>query len=902
MFRRSRSSRLLQILWIASIALVAPNVAARAQVEEVPEDPHAALENYLLRLDLKDLLAEHLHARLNEVDRRERVEIAERLADLYVALLRETADHGRRAHWERQARDLLARVPEADSTELRLDLLRAAYSQAEEAAERWRLRLANEQEKGETLAAVRTLQPQFDELASRIHQRVESLEREEERGSDSEELIAELGEARRLRSLAFYYAGWCDYYIAFLADADRPAVEAMKHFGWLLNSRGGTPASLDRLPDALLRYEHVARAAIGCALSLSQRNNDAEALAWLDQVEKADDLPPAVADNLLAWRIMILARARRWADLERTVRIARNSDRFGGGPDVQPLDVTVARLLVVASLEADRRLAPDLIERIAAAGMADLVAHGQIAHILDLANRYGTASLGQEGFIVNYVRGLRDYELARAAQREAGENAEEPTGDREIASKYRAAAQILEGTLVQEDADSFPREQAQAALLIGYARFFVGEFIIAAEWFDRGHREAASAQQAEEALWLAVIALDRAVDDGADAMRARRDQAAALYLQTYPTSERAARLLLRDATADLVDIEKATEILLSVPRGSNVYEAARRQAARLLYNIFRRSRGASREFAALRFAEVAEEVVATDRRTATAGTDQNASDAAARVVILCRQLLDALLSVTTPDADRAERVLNALEHVRVYQNIDLAKHEPELLYRRIQIAIARDRDDEANAHIQRLRALPDGRVYADAADILLYRRALERWKRASEPAVQIAAAAELVGHGMRILERTGSDPASLDDGVTLGIHLNVAQAATQIADAQEDSESRQLAIRLDEAVLAAHPFSEDSLRRLAGNAEAVGDGERALECWRSILAALHPGSDAWFEARYESLRLLAAIDPKRATEALAQHLVLYPEYGPSPWGDRIKALERSIPSAVEGAR
>lgn len=892
---RSRLATLLAMLLLA----LAPT--ARAQEEDEAQDPHAALESYLLRLDLKELLAEHLYARLDQVDRRERVEIAERLADLYVSLLRETADHARRAHWEQQARDLLTRVPEADSTELRLDLLRAAYTQAEEAAERWRLRLADKEEMGQTLAAMRSLQPQFDGLATRIHQRVESLEREEDRGSDSDELVAELSEARRLRSLAFYYAGWSDYYIAFLSGSEKPASEAMKHFGWLLNSRGGEPATLDRLPEALLRYEHISRAAVGCALSLSQRGEDVEALSWLDAVEDAEDLPVAVADNMLAWRIMILARARRWADLERIVRLARHSDRHGGGPDVQPLAVTVARLLIVVCLEADKRLAPDLIEQIAAAGMADLVAHEQIAHILDLVGRYGTASLGENGFIVHYVRGLRDYELARAAHRDSGVDSEEPTEDQEIGDQYRAAARILEGTLGQEDAPSFPKERAQASLLIGYSRFFIGEFIIAADWFDRAHEEAVTDEQAEEALWLSVIALDRAVDAGEDTMRARRDQVAALYLQAYPTSERAARLLLRDATAGLIDVDKAADILLSVGPDSPVYDAAQRQAARLLYQLFRRTRGgeAQREFAALRFAEVAEDVLAVDRRAATTGTGAASTEAAQRVVILCRQLLDALLSVTTPDTDRAAAVLDALDHVAVYQHLDLAAQQPELLYRRVQIAVARNRSADAAELIDRLRALPDGQVYADAADVLLYRRATDRWNRAPDGA-RAEAARAVVEHGLRIIDRAGSDAAALADSITLGIHLNVAQAATELADDAGDSESRALAIRLDEAVLAVYPFSEDALRRLAANAEIAGDNQRSLECWRTILAGSNPGTDPWFEARYESLRLLAAVDPQRAREALAQHLVLYPEYGPPPWGDQIKALEKTLPRAPKG--
>jgi hypothetical protein len=60
------------------------------------------------------------------------------------------------------------------------------------------------------------------------------------------------------------------------------------------------------------------------------------------------------------------------------------------------------------------------------------------------------------------------------------------------------------------------------------------------------------------------------------------------------------------------------------------------------------------------------------------------------------------------------------------------------------------------------------------------------------------------------------------------------------------------------------------------------------------MTGLEPGTPDWFEARYESLRLLAASEPRRAKEALMQHVVLYPQYGPEPWGLKLKQLEEEL--------
>ena len=47
-------------------------------------------------------------------------------------------------------------------------------------------------------------------------------------------------------------------------------------------------------------------------------------------------------------------------------------------------------------------------------------------------------------------------------------------------------------------------------------------------------------------------------------------------------------------------------------------------------------------------------------------------------------------------------------------------------------------------------------------------------------------------------------------------------------------------------------------------------------------------------ARYESTRLLADEDPDAARDAIAQHAVLYPDFGPDPWGDRLRALDARL--------
>lgn len=900
-------------VWIACVAVAViavwsatTTLAQSSSQDTAPFNPDEAVESYIERLGMTRLLAEELALRLKSASHDEKVRLAERLGKMYVQLLTAASTAEDRDRWEKRGRELLRDVPEADTAELRLSLNRAIYARAEEAIERGRLRLAEPAELQEAERQLRALEPQFSDIAVKANRRVESLERLEDAGDSTEELATALADARRIRSLAFFYAGWSDYYIAYVSKSETGAVDALKCFGWLLNSPNGRAASPDRMPAALLRYEHIARAAIGCALACGLRGQDGDAVRWLDAVDDSEEISEAIREQVLVRRITILGDAKRWADLDYVLRKARHADRNGGGPDVKPLPVGAARLLAVIVLEADKRIAGDQIEGLARVALADLVARQEIGQVIDLVRRYGTAPIGETGFIVNYVRGLLQYDQARDDQKKLGGDAEEPTNDAPTVNRYRAAAAMLQSALDQPDAETFKADRAKAAVTLGRALFFAGDLTEAGEQFAKAWDLAgrhAGGTTAEEALWLAIVAYDRSAKTTASATTpgttkadARRAELAALYLQNYPDSPHAARIVLMQAAGGELSEDEALRILSEVPRDSPVYEPARRQVARLLYNKVRSSRGQERDFAAMRFVSVAEELIALDRKAAMKGTPAEARPACERLVLRARQMLDALLGGDSPDADRAQAVLDVLEDVAKFNNLDLSGHEAELTYRRFQIALARGRGDEEVSLGERLAGMgPGAAQFAAAAHRLMYKRVLAQWKASGSA----SDAGLVVRVGQRVIDQIGGSNEAMRDPAVLTLYSNVAEAATALSHGTggESAEMRELAITLDRAVLRAQPRLEESLRRLAANAEAGGDDSTAMECWSTIFSASPQSSATWFEARYESLRLLARIDRVRARQAMDQHKLLYPDFGPTPWGDKLRGLDSTIPAA-----
>jgi hypothetical protein len=851
-----------------------------------PDDPVAA---YLERQRLDEVLAAYLRGHLEGANSEDRIALAERLGKLYARLLGSAADPAMRQRLESASRQLMRDVPEADSSDLRLSLAKASYLRVEEIAERARLKLASGEEIEEAKSVLRALGTTFIDLAKRIEAQVKVLEKREAaaRDQDMDALRTELADLRRLHSLARYYGGWSSYYDAMLNQSSTQAQRAMEEFGVLLNAAPNRPASVDRVPKQLLHYEHIARATLGCALSASIRNEHVEAIRWIDLLNSADDLPPAVADQLFTRELIVLAGAQRWSDVEVRVR-----DRRGmrTGTATKPLSPIEARLIAVLALEYGNtspsmsRLS-EIAQSVAAMAMSDLVAQRQVSQVLDLVQQYGTASLGNQGFIVLYVRGIRAYDEARAAHRVAApQSPDEPVTDVPTVNMYRGAAEVLESTLGAPDSKDFPAERARTRTRLGLARYYAGEYASAVDAFVKASEEATTPALRGDALWYAIAALDYAIENGAMSNVAQRDRLALLYLREFPDTENAARLLLRQTNTQGMRDAEVVEVLLKVAPDSPLYKAARRQAATLLYKLYRAARGSDRDFAGLRFVQVGEDLLKAEQTAALASLDPPARDAANGVVLRARQLVDALLSVSGPDPDKAESFLTAIDTVTAYHAIDISQLQPELTFRRLQIAVIRNNAPAIDRSVDQLRSMPG--PYADAADRLLYRRSQRLLESAP---TDVNAAREVVRFGVRVLDGMGENAAAASS-----VRDGVATAAAVLWDVEQDKAMRDLALALDREQDAAGVRTLTALRRHARLAEDAGEIEEAGQVWSRLVSSVDAASPAWFEARYEAMRLLAKLDQVKARGALDQHEALYPTLGPSPWDEKFRELRKLL--------
>lgn len=854
-------------------------------------------EQFLEDRGLRSVLAAHYRDELTRVPGSQRAEIAEKLGKLYIELLSEATTPEQRRPLEDAGRKLIALVPGSEPLELKLDLARVTYLQAERTMEDDRVRLATPEQISEAERILRSSQQVFDAVATRAHQRSEQLERIEKNAdhADGPEFRAALMDAKRIRSLARYYGAWSGYYLAVATGDLTRAAQAVNDFGWILGTGGGRPPAVDRVSKGMLKFPHVARAAVGCALCASLRGNDAEAMRWLDLVEYSDESPKELRTELPERRMVVLAAANRWSDLDVLVKRQRQPS---GEKAVTMLTPRQARLAAVLALEGlaksgNERAAP-VIREVAKAGLGDLVSLGENGHVLNLLTKYGSESLGSDGFLVFYARGLQTFERAREAHTAAGTPLSEPAKDDATINRYREAARVLSEAVNASDAARFRAERPGAIMKQGLALFGAGDLEQASATFSSIIETAPTPDTRRDALWYAIVALDRAVSAGKLSLVEERDRLAVLFVGRFPGTEQAAQLLLRRAGAGRVPDEEVVRTLLAVAEDSPLYIPGRREASRLLYLMYRRVPTYQRDFAIVRFADVAEPVLRADRVTALAREDTpERRTAAEQVVLRARQLADALLASSAPDIERATRAIGVLEEVASKLGLDLAELKDELAYRRLQIAVIRGSIDDAEREADSLRARTG--PFAEAAVRLMFSRATRDF--AQTPRVE-GSARRVMFYGQRMLERMKTADPGFKDPAHAATANTTAEAAASLWRDDKDKDARDLAIALDKAVFDAGRHTRQTLLRLGPTAESAGDRELALEAWRTFAIATQQGRPEWFEARFNAIRVLAMVDPARAREAIDQHKQLYPSFGPDEWAGQFSMLDSQIPKSA----
>ncbi len=827
--------------------------APRAGADEVA----AYLESH----GLERLLSVHLEEQLKGLTGDERDELVQRLVGIYARLLESTRDPAVLRDIEERSRRLLAGAPPSVGEDLRFALLRGSYRGAEQAAEEYRLRRGGDEDVARAKDTLTDIIPKLTQLRRQVENRLQATERRLARaaGPEASALSAQAEEIQRLLAQSTFINAWALYYQSWLNQRPENARAAEELFARLLGATARTQP--EEVSVDLRGVEAMARAILGMALCKSLSGSSAIALQWVDLLAHPQAYEP-LRSQLAAWKLVIHLEHDEFSAARLLLAVSAGSDQA---------PTAWIRLAAVHALEAQQR-SPQAAE-LARFAVTALAARGDLAAVLDLAERYGTDSLGDAGFAFRYVRGVRGYEAARLARGD-----DEPTTDPDILRQFDAAAEDFSAAPREPDANQYPGAAGSCAWLVGWCRWYQGRYQEARVSFELA-ANLLGPQQAAEALWMAIVCLDRVRAD--DPAQAAADLAPLLdrFLERYPASPRAPRLRLKRA----VNREPSAEVvdeLLAIAADSDVYDAARQQAATVLYQLYRGAAGDARLAYGNQFVSVALPLAAEAGRSGDEAW-----------LVQCRRILEVALAAGIARLTAASQVLEDLADLAETGNMDLSAVRDEIDCRRVQERLLAEDPVAAEAAAEALWARSPDSAWARLAELSLLRYGVER-------AGSATAHLDLVRrHGRRVIAAYEDRPEALRDREVFSQHAAVAQAMFESWQRGGDPATGTEALAIYQRLLEVAPNDARFLHSAGTLAERLERGDVALNCWRALASGSEPGSDRWYEARFHQLAVLATIDPARARQVMDQHRLLHPEYGPPPWGERFRQLDHRIGAA-----
>lgn len=796
----------------------------------------------LLDAEMYDVLEARLVQQLRAVStEEERLDTVERLADVYTRMLNqlEEGTPERRAVADR-AWAFIDAAAVKEATELRLTLLIDAYVEIERAVALLEIGLLSPEDRGRHALRLAEVHARFKAIAGSVGSTRAG------RNASDPEVLRRVERAIRVRSLANYYSGWSGLMLSILED-NRPSNEVVRHFGWLLGADGGPPM-LDDVRDGTLSLDHVARAAIGVAWAEFRSGDSVIATMWLGKVIGSGSASAQVKQQAVQRKLRFFAEEGEWDALLPAIYEA-----YGTGDRREPLSTQEARYFALHSLAAGDNPGAMLVAEVA---LGDLIERGEIGHVLDLRDRFGSLPLLRDGFVSRYVDAIE--------RLTAAEDAASPV-------RYLDAAGAFESAVGSKDASDFPIQRDDAAL----KRVFClvrgekpREALAAADAFIASDPDR---EGAEEAKWLRIVALEQLTDEKSEQQLL---DAVVAYLRDYQGTHRARTLLVRYASAGVLDREETVRRLDEIPEGDRVRYEANTVLIRMLY----------RDWVAggRRNAEQRTRIIDTAEWLWANPPAKRSARSAAGDMDVARIAIDASMSAEPVLSELAGRALGRADDA-IRRDPTLSHLEPDLTLRRIEWLVIEGRLGEASTLAEGMRTAAS--ELADSADKALLSGALDRLIDAPD---DTAARTIVLTVGVRVADTLiPASPEQIGPQASAVVSRVIGVIATEETD---DPTRDAIAMRLGRVLLERGSPTGQAVRELAAISERLGNAEVELLAWSVLLAASSSDEEAWWEARYHTLRLLTESDPAKAAEIYDQHKALYPLPGLLPWTRMIDEL------------
>lgn len=862
--RRSNTSPVCGVIALV-MAFAVPTVGAQDRTADWLE-AHGL--DGLLALHLEQARAE---ATGNSVVRRI---LAERLAEVYAQQLEHERSPERRRIIVESAKRLLASGEAEEADRLRLALLRARYVSASMTLENERAALGADDD---PLVALREISLVAEELAALQNELLRRILRtdlllDRAKGLRARSYQKSIKTMRETTVAAALLQGWSLYYDGRVQGSRDTLRAAEKAFGSVLQGDepipGPTEISLDRQ-----QFEFFASAVLGMGLVAAVIDDYAAADAWFTRLESPRSWRE-IREALPGWR---LAAAIDAGDPEAALRV------LGA---IRNNDTVAAAWLRVAAVGGLRMGLSGSFgwKKLATTALAALAQRGELAQVVSLAEEFGIDAMGSDGFAFRYVRGVRLYRDAVNARANA-------TGSRNARMLFDRAATELLAAVDEADAAAFEGAVAASLALAGWSLIETEAYMDAARVFSEAAELGGTGRA--DAEWGAIVALDHLVAEGgsiADRARNERNVLIEGFIDRFPADDRLPSLVVRRIAGNEAPTLSDIDTLRAVPRQHDSWELARRRAAQALYRRFREAKAGTRGSDGHAFLDVANEVLERDM-----AADSMFSDISGLDGMLLRQTIEVATHPEIADLEGAAKWIVVLEFSADRGAFD---HQPgmwnELAYRRLALAIAAGDLTRAEALLSVMPAEPEAAEaerWTNLGAWRLHRTAALRLRNAT-PTADVANA--VIGSGEYLLASKENLAEAVSDDRLVVVAASVASARHALFLAAGDRDHGMRGLELYEAVLQERSRDGSILQAAAELAGGLELYEASLGYWRRISSGANRGDDRWWAARTNIVEILETTDPVHASKVILQHKQLYPDFGPSEWGRRIRDVAERL--------
>ncbi len=825
-----------------------PRSTARTEPGDRSKD--ALVDAYLKRLGVPRLEIAFLEELLGESDSKKKLELAKRLADLYVGQLVEApASTDEHVEWRRRLHELLDNVPAAHTTSVELILLEAEYQRAEALIVRWLTQPSQGAALSEARNVLASVSAALQEKRTSLEQAARrALSRWEASPVGDERAEQEALEAQTIAARASYFTAWALLYRALLEQPQNRS--ELQRATALFSELVGIDADRDvkEIPADSLGLESPWRARAVCGWMLGQAAGGDVAAAevawrWISQAATAP-----VQDQADYWFMYSLMWAQRWSELV----------QFAERRTVAPVSrATEGHTIFLVGLvhAAHFPMAPppgDIQRRLVSLSFGALARLQQWAAIQQLANTYGLELPAESGFPLIWSQAKQKRTHADQSRR---------------VEDYQAAIEAYRRALAKATPADDAHAVAQCKQELAWCLYRTDKYREAAQLYF----EAAQAlrrygdNQAVQAAWMAAVCIEKGffLPDATEVLRPVVD-----WLQKefpgHESTHRAAFLLDRLSSQSL-PLDQQIEQLENTPATHPNFVAACQEAIRLRFVQWQKSEGPEKVELGIAFLEKATALLPVIEARLT--SDQ-------RFALRTMLLKVAIESKQWP---QAEQCLREVEKSWAEWNSD---QRSEFRYLGVQVA-------RHQRHWSRIVELADwflGEGRASRYELA----GLAAAANALEQAAELNYRTLLVQIYTRLIDRWGSDPSHW------ATDRNAHAAAAKLAALSWELGQKQEALRLYETLLKAFPKERAYLRAVGLLSFEQGDWNRSLPCWRTVLAGTPDGTDAWYEAKYYQLRCLLETDRRAARQVWEEFQILVPPNTNNKWYAQLQQIGRAL--------